>query len=553
VEASYDLVAWQWDEDNDPKNFPVWITDVVHDQPMPPLVLYAWLYHHGMSQTYAHEVLSLPECKGWLWRVVDGWSRISLFYPKPEEIEERARVFRERVAPLIEGHEKLWPQAISEMLELYRPFKEIEIEKVSDIELKRVFEDVWLTHKRQWEVHMYWMFFYYNNFILFSEMCDELLGFDENDPTFKKLMSGFDNMLFRVNKEIWRLGNSARELGLADLFLSTEDDEEVMRKLEQSDAGRKWLGEYREFLNEHGWRCERLFRFDMPTWIEKPSLGIPDIRKGIAKGGAFTLDEERERLERERKKTEEEVLAKVPAEKREWFEKLMRVAQAAGEFSETHDYYLDFQSHACVRKVTWEIGKRYAQAGTIEEPSDVYFLLPDEVEYCLVPRYDVSLRRQVARRKEEWQRNIANVPAMFVGNPALIPDMCRKSGGLRVTAPSPVVKPELKADLYGTASAPGVVEGVARVIMSQDQLREVQPGEILVAPATAAPWTPIFGIISAVVTDGGGALSHAVIVAREYGIPCIAGCIEGTSKIKTGMKLKVDGDNGVVYILGEAA
>jgi hypothetical protein len=147
-----------------------------------------------MSQTYAHEVLSIPECKGWLWRVVDGWSRISLFYPKPEEIEKRAMVFRERVAPLIEGHEKLWPQAISEMLELYRPFKEIEIEKVSDIELKRVFEDVWLTHKRQWEVHMYWMFFYYNNFILFSEMCDELLGFDENDPTFKKLMSDFDNI-----------------------------------------------------------------------------------------------------------------------------------------------------------------------------------------------------------------------------------------------------------------------------------------------------------------------------------------------------------------------
>jgi phosphoenolpyruvate-protein kinase (PTS system EI component) len=53
-----------------------------------------------------------------------------------------------------------------------------------------------------------------------------------------------------------------------------------------------------------------------------------------------------------------------------------------------------------------------------------------------------------------------------------------------------------------------------------------------------------------VVTDGGGALSHAVIVAREYGIPCIAGCIEGTAKIKTGNRLKVDGDNGVVYILG---
>jgi pyruvate,water dikinase len=111
------------------------------------------------------------------------------------------------------------------------------------------------------------------------------------------------------------------------------------------------------------------------------------------------------------------------------------------------------------------------------------------------------------------------------------------------------VSRELKADLYGTASAPGVVEGIARVIIDQDQLREVQPGEILVALGTAAPWTPIFGIISGVVTDGGGALSHAVIVAREYGIPCVAGTIEGTAKIKTGSRIRVDGDNGAVYIL----
>ena len=550
MEPSYDLIAWQWDEKRDLKNFAVWITDVVHDQPQTPLALYGWCYHHGLSFFYANEVLSIPECRGWIWRVVEGWPRLSIVEPKPEEVGERTKAFRERVAALIEGHEKLWSQAISDILELYRPFKEAEVEKLSDIELKRLFEDVWLMHKRQWEVHMYWMFFYYSVYLLFSEMCKELLGFDEHDVTFAKLMSGFDNMLFRFNKELWQLSDHARELGLADLFITTEDDEEVLRKLEQSDAGKKWLGEYREFLKEHGWRTERLLRFDTPSWLEKPSLGISDIRKGIAKGGAFVLDQERERLEKERKETEREVLAKVPAEKREWFEKLMRVAQAAGTFSETHDYYLDFQSHAVVRKVTREIGKRYAEAGTIEDAADVYFLIPDEVEYFIVPRHSVSLREHVARRKEEWRKNIAVTPSMFTGNPEVLPEMMMKSAVLRVPVPSPVVKPELKADLYGTASAPGVIEGIARVIIDQDQLREVQPGEILVAPGTAAPWTPIFGIISGVVTDGGGALSHAVIVAREYGIPCVAGTIEGTSKIKTGNRIRVDGDNGAVYILG---
>jgi len=120
---------------------------------------------------------------------------------------------------------------------------------------------------------------------------------------------------------------------------------------------------------------------------------------------------------------------------------------------------------------------------------------------------------------------------------------------LAIITGMPVVKPELKADLYAAASAPGVVEGVARVIMSEAQMSEVQPGEILVTVATTPGWNPIFGIIKGVVTDQGGQLAHAVIVAREYGIPCVAGCQEATAKIKTGMRIKVDGDAGAVYIM----
>jgi pyruvate,water dikinase len=111
------------------------------------------------------------------------------------------------------------------------------------------------------------------------------------------------------------------------------------------------------------------------------------------------------------------------------------------------------------------------------------------------------------------------------------------------------VRKELKADLYGAAAAPGVIEGVARVIMGADKLAEIKPGEILVAPGTSAAWTVAFSFIKGLITDGGGALSHPVIMAREYGIPCVAGCLEATQKIRTGMKVKIDGDQGVVYIL----
>ena len=103
----------------------------------------------------------------------------------------------------------------------------------------------------------------------------------------------------------------------------------------------------------------------------------------------------------------------------------------------------------------------------------------------------------------------------------------------------------------GTTAAPGVAEGVAHVIMSEEQFHEFKPGEILVTLETSAAWTPLFGLAKAVITDVGGAASHAALLGREYGLPVISGTVEGTQKIKTGMMVKADGDLGVVYILSK--
>jgi len=161
----------------------------------------------------------------------------------------------------------------------------------------------------------------------------------------------------------------------------------------------------------------------------------------------------------------------------------------------------------------------------------------------------VKLHRYVNARKKEWEGYLKLTPRPFYGNIERVQEMLRKDPTISVSTSAPIVREELKADLYGAASAPGVAEGVARIIMTEDKLAELQPGEILVAPGTSAPWTPAFEIVKGVVTDGGGALCHAVIVAREYGIPAVTGCLEATRKIKTGDRVRVDGDLGVAYIL----
>jgi pyruvate,water dikinase len=108
-------------------------------------------------------------------------------------------------------------------------------------------------------------------------------------------------------------------------------------------------------------------------------------------------------------------------------------------------------------------------------------------------------------------------------------------------------------ELNGLAASRGVVEGVARVLTSITQIHQVQAGEILVCKVTTPDWTPIFGAIKGCVCDGGGSLTHAAIVSREYGIPCVVGAATATRSIKTGDRIRVDGDRGVVTVFSSAS
>ena len=84
------------------------------------------------------------------------------------------------------------------------------------------------------------------------------------------------------------------------------------------------------------------------------------------------------------------------------------------------------------------------------------------------------------------------------------------------------------------AASPGVVEGVARVLLNVNDIGQIREGEVLVCPVTAPSWGPVFGKIAAAVSDIGGTMSHAAIVAREYGMPAVVGTGIATTRIKTG-------------------
>ena len=548
------MLTYEFDEERDPKLYPVWVSHrkgtlrVVSPFEFAYMVIPIYGQH---ALQYAPEMLSIPTTRGSEWRLKDGWEYIGFMVTSEEERKAREPIFRERIAPWIEDFGKEWGKFVDELMVHHNRLKAVDVEKASDIELKMTFLDWRSVYRREAEIHMVAMYAFCSIYLLFEELCKELLGIDKHDPLFIKLMSGFDNKLQDTDRELWRLGERVSQLGLYELFQATPDDEELLSKLEQSEAGRKWLEELHRFVEEYGWRTWENWDVTNPSWVEKPSLALPHIRRDMAIGGLFIRDQAQQRLRKEREKAEKEVLSRIPEDKREWFEKLMKAAQWSGIVAEEHVFYAENYGNALGRRITKEIGKRFARAGAIDDPQDIYYLTPDEIEMRIIAKFDS--RKEVGIRKKEHEEFRKAESPLFIGDPSVIPEVLGGDPLLASTAiPMPRVRPELKADLYGTVSAPGVVEGVARVIMSEDEFEQVQPGEILVTLETSAAWTPLFSLVKAVVTDVGGALTHAFIVGREYGLPVVSGTVEATSKIQSGMRLKVDGDLGVVYILSES-
>ncbi len=556
---AYDLSFYEFDEENDPKSYGVLLCDVVHGKPpMKPLYIgigWYW-YYHGIR--YGAETLSLPTTHGWDSRFVKGYPYITAIRTTEAEAKAREPLFRQKIKPFVEDFDGVWNPLKAELMETYKRAKESrglkkweDIRKLSNVDLLSFFLDfVYIINRKEGETHFIMLMATYYISGLFQQMWRELFGTEAPiDPNFNKLMAGYESQDVKVVRELWRLGRRAVELELGDIF-KTNDDEGVIKELQGSKAGTQWLGEYQAFLEEHGWRCERMHAYDTPAWFEKPSLGVGRVKILMTKN-AFPLDAEKGRVIEERKKTEQEVLAKVPEGQREAFKVLMGAAQKSGFWSEDHTYFCDFYVGSMGRWIVTEFGRRFAEAGCVDSAEDVHFLHPNEIRKAAIPMGKINLRSYVEARKKAWEENMRSEPAPFFGDISQAQAVLRSDATLSVSTQLPIVREELKADLYGAAAAPGFVEGVARVIMSADKLSEIKTGEILVAPGTSAAWTVAFSVIKGLITDGGGALSHPVIMARESGIPCVAGCLEATAKIKTGQKVRVDGNRGVVYILGK--
>ncbi|MGH9174605.1 MAG: PEP-utilizing enzyme, partial [Vicinamibacterales bacterium] len=237
----------------------------------------------------------------------------------------------------------------------------------------------------------------------------------------------------------------------------------------------------------------------------------------------------------------------------ELFEAMLDHAQQATIISEDHNYYIDFASIYQVRLVILEFGRRFAEAGLLDDPQDIFLLTRDELRETAELMAHINRQAIVAARKAEMEHFRAIAPPPALGTPPAGPPpddpLSRTLGKFFGAPPSEPEEAQGALVLRGGSGSPGKTRGVARVITSLAEAGRLTRGNILVAPTTAPAWTPLFATAAAVVTDTGGVLSHSAVVAREYRIPAVVGVGIATTVIQDGDLIEVDGDLGVIRIL----
>jgi pyruvate,water dikinase len=286
-----------------------------------------------------------------------------------------------------------------------------------------------------------------------------------------------------------------------------------------------------DFLFDYGFRCAGEIEVSNPSWREQPELVsrlLDKYRNAPGRDDPAAASAARRRA---REAAEQELLAALPPWKRPLGRLLVRLGAVFIPLREEGKAALakafDGARAACRVR-----GRQLVACGAIDVVEDVFYLTIDEIRG--MPPAD-SRARVAARRELRAAYEQIDVPDAWVGPPTpVVRTQNSRSGATSVT---------------GIGAAHGVVEGRARVLASADELDNLEPGEILVCRTTDPSWASAFYLAAGAVIDIGSTSSHGAIVAREMGIPCVIGTHDGTSILRTGDLLRVDGASGCVTVL----
>jgi pyruvate, water dikinase len=501
-------------------------------------------------------------------------------------VEERVSHFMERAGFYFQNWDDLygkWQKKMEACIADLRAIEVPQLPKLEDIavvtegrgitsghRLTVAYDEIIHSLFQAYQLHFEMLNLGYGAYLNLFEFCRQAFP-GIKDETIVQLVAGTELLMFGPDDKLKELARIAVEDGVDQRLLDGAGDPgatvTALRDVPEAERFVRTFDEAQDpwfqfssgtglYHHERAWIDDLTVPWSALTgYIEKLRAG-----EGIDRPTQEVLDR-RDALTAEYR----ELLAE---EDRQAFDENVGLARTVAAYIEDHNFFVEHRHHTVFWNKVREVGDRLVEGGFLADREDVFMLNRFEVAQAL---YDLSMGWSVGAPRpgaHHWRaliaerRGILEALAASTPPPALgpVPDEISEAFTVMLWGiTTDRVKTWLGADeadgdtISGVPASPGVREGVARVIRTAAELPQVQPGDILVCPITAPAWGPVFGTIQAAVSDIGGVMSHAAIVSREYGMPAVVGTGNGTSAIKTGDRIRVDGDTGVVTVLERAA
>jgi len=299
------------------------------------------------------------------------------------------------------------------------------------------------------------------------------------------------------------------------------------------------------FLDRYGSRGPNEWELRSRVWGTHPEIALAAVDRMRRMAASDSPDShERTRADERISATAgvRAALAEAP-EALAQFDAGLRAAMVFGAARERCKTTLVMVVHQ-VRLAARELGRRWAAEGLLADPDHVFMLTDDELRSV---RSDGPRLRALAEEREPQYLALWDLepPFIVVGEAPPLGEWSRRDEHVATVATPGTV-------LTGIAGCAGVARGRARVVLDPSDPFAVEAGDILVAPLTDPAWTPLFVPAAAVVVDVGAQITHAVIVSRELGIPCVVSVTDATRRITDGSIIEVDGGNGTVTVISAA-
>ena len=289
-----------------------------------------------------------------------------------------------------------------------------------------------------------------------------------------------------------------------------------------------------------------------PSVIELPELIVAAIRSGLETAEPAPAEDAVARRTAE-------IRDAVPAGDRDAFDELLAEARLMYRLRDERGAYADLWAIGIMRRAILDAARRLTAQGLIEDPTHLVEADYAELRDLVATGRGVSGEELGARARYRLEARYADAPPVIGGEPSaplpaewLPPAAARLERAIGAAVKEIFAAPEAQTEarkVRGLGVSPGVYQGTARVIRSTEEFGRTEQGDVLVTNSTTTAFNIVLPLLGAIVTDRGGLLSHAAIVAREYGLPAVVGCTDATSVIPDGARVSVDGTRGEAEVL----